>query len=389
MLYSSVETVRSLGAMRGRGVSGHAHVDWHDAMAFKRSYTSKIPQGTHQGLESSGIATVHGAARFIDAHTISVGDEEYGARSIVIATGESARALDIPGADLVATSTEFLDMDDIPARMVFIGGGYISFELANIAAAAGSKVTLIHHNDRPLRAFPAELVATLMDLMKNAGIDVRVDTQVSAVSSGGENGALTVTTNDGEIEADAVINATGREPNVAGLNLSAAGVTVDSHGIVVDEYLRANGDDVYAIGDVVSRTQPKLTPVAGFEGRYVAERIVAQQPSQPIHYPQIPTVVFGTEKLAQIGVSVNDARTHPDTYTVSEFDTTSWYTYNRVHDEAAKVMVIKDANGTVVGAATLSSVADDIINHFAEKLNAAGTAIYAYPTPASDMSYFQ
>jgi glutathione reductase (NADPH) len=288
-----------------------------------------------------------------------------------------------------------------------VGGGYISFELANIAAAAGSTVTLIHHNDRPLRAFPKTLVDQLMELMTARGIDIRLNTQVSGATRDA-NGKIRLDTDNGVVVADAVINATGRIANVDGLGLEEAGIEADAHGIVVDDRLRTSAANISAIGDVVSRSLPKLTPVAGFEGRYVAARLL-ETTSAAIEYPPIPTIVFGTEKLAQIGVSVDEARKDLR-YTVKTFDTTHWYTYNRIQDPRASVMVVEDTvrdgshGGAIVGVAALSSVADEIINQYAEKFaartpdvagaaspvgsEAPATPIYAYPTPPSDLGYF-
>jgi glutathione reductase (NADPH) len=397
MLYSAVETEQAVQRMGGHGVEGEVSINWPDLMAFKRAYTSTVPEGTRGGLQSAQIDTVHGVAHFVDSTTIEVGGERYSAKNFVIATGQIPRGLEIAGGDVVETSSDFLDWDEIPRSIVFIGGGYISFELANIAAAAGSSVTLIHHDERPLKAFPQELVAQLMELMRARGIQILLNTEVSGARRI-ENGGVLLETGEGTLNADAVINATGRRANIDGLSLTAAGVETDGHGVKVDGHLRTTCPNIYAIGDVVSRTQPKLTPVAGFEGRYVADEILGKhaEHAETIAYPQIPTIVFGTEKLAQIGVSVNSAQKDTDRYSVETLDTTTWYTYNRVQDPKASVILVKDksADGEVVGVATLSSVADEVINQFAEKFaerdagQEPSQPIYAYPTPASDMSYF-
>lgn len=386
MLYSAVETRQTAERLQGSGIADVPSIDWPALMGFKRSYTSKIPSGTHNGLKSSGIATLHGEPHFIDAHTVDVDNERYEAGSIIVATGQTPRTLDIEGAEYLTTSTDFLDLDELPDAITFIGGGYVSFELANIAAVAGSKVTLLNHSDRPLRAFPQDLVESLMDLMAHNGVTIQLNSDIASVSKHSD-GSLTVATSTGEYSAGMVVNATGRVPNIAALNLEAAGVTTDSHGIVVDDHLRTTAPSIFAIGDLVSRREPKLTPVAGFEGRYVAGVITDPQ-AEPISYPSIPTIVFGAEKLAQIGVSVNSARENPDDYVVETLDTTQWYTYNRVQDPKATVLLVREkASKKVVGVAALSSVADEVINQFAEKFNGE-KAIYAYPTPASDMSYF-
>lgn len=385
MLYSAIETKLQANHMQGFGLSGEPQINWPDLMAFKRAYTSQIPVGTQRGLTSAGITTIRDAPTFIDAHTLQIAGEKVTTDNIVIATGQTPRALDIPGHQWAKTSTDFLDLDQLPNRITFIGGGYISFELANIAAVAGAKVTLIHHNDRPLKAFPQDLVDALINQMTAIGIDVKLETTPTEIQQ--SSGHFTVQTSNDAIESDLVINATGRIPNLADLNLSDIGVLTDEHGIQVSDHLKTTVDNVYAIGDVVSRREPKLTPVAGFEGAYVAQSILGST-TAPIHYPVIPTIVFGTEKLAQVGVSVNTALAQPDAYTVEHLDVTHWYTYNRIKDPTAQALVVKDAAHNVVGIASLSSVADELINTFVDQLTPTGSPIYAYPTPASDLSYF-
>lgn len=386
MLYSAVETKQHVTQLHGFGLTGEPTIDWPALMAFKRTYTSQIPGGTKAGLNGAGITTIHDSPQILDAHTIQVGGKTVTTDNIIIATGQSPRALSMPGAALAKTSTDFLDLDTLPKRITFIGGGYIGFELANIAQASGAQVTLLHHNKRPLRAFPEDLVAGLLAQMKATGIDVQLDTDPTEIRA--ENGQFTISTNHGDIATDLVINATGRVPNVSGLGLETVGVQVDPHGIVVNDQLQTTVANIYAIGDVVSRTQPKLTPVAGFEGAFVAHHILGES-TAPIAYPVIPTIVFGTEKLAQVGVSVNSALANPDQYSVTAMDVTQWYTYNRVKDPDARVTIVKDKAGQVVGAASLSSVADELINTFADKFTVVGEPIYAYPTPASDLDYFK
>lgn len=386
MLYSAVETKLHASRLQGFGLSGEPQIDWSKLMAFKRAYTSKIPSGTQSGLEGAGIMTIHGTPKLIDSHTVEINGQKMTTENLVLATGQTPSQLSIPGQQLAKTSTDFLNLDTLPERITFIGGGYISFELANIATVAGAKVTLIHHNNRPLKTFPGELVTALIKQMENVGVDFLLDTDPTSIQQADNH--LILETSRGPMETDLIINATGRKPNIDALKLDTIGVTTDAHGIIVNDHLQTAISNIYAIGDVISRKEPKLTPVASFEGAYLAQQLLGEQ-NAPIQYPVIPTIVFGTEKLAQVGVTVNTALSQPESYTIDHLDVTNWYTYNRIKDPTAQALVVKDHQGKLVGISSLSSVADELINTFVNLLSPSTTPIYTYPTPASDVNYFE
>lgn len=174
---------------------------------------------------------------------------------------------------------------------------------------------------------------------------------------------------------------------------SQAGVKTDRQGILVDDHLRTSVDGIYAAGDVVAKPQPKLTPVASFEGRYVADSIMGKA-TQPIQYPVIPRILFGTTEIGQAGVSYQEALAHPDQYRVSSLDLTHWYTYNRVKDNAARAILIRSTkSGRLVGFAGLSAIGEQLLNLLTTVLNLKLTnnqiqhMIFAYPSVASDLQY--
>jgi glutathione reductase (NADPH) len=194
-----------------------------------------------------------------------------------------------------------------------------------------------------------------------------------------------------DLNVDMAITAMGRIANVADLGLANAGIKADTRGIPVDDHLRTAVETIYAIGDVNLKPQPKLTPVAGFEGRYVANQILGDQ--APISYSAIPTIVFGPTELAKVGVSLEAAEAAPDQYTVKHNETTHWYTYNRIQDPDAQVWTIVDKKtGRLAGAVVLASLAEDLINTFAAAIDAGEkpsdlNKIYAYPSAQSDLQY--
>lgn len=393
VLLAPVEVMDGANHLAKAGTTPMTKIDWPAAMAFKTTFTDPVSKSTHAGLEQAHIDTVYGTAIFTENGGIEVNEIVYSATNTIIATGQHPHVLNVPGAKYLLTSDDFLSLPQLPERMIFIGGGYIAFEMANLAASAGVKVDLIHRNDRPLKAFPAEYVKDLMRQLTEKGVTFHLDTTTEKIEAAGSSYVLTTTTGI-TLTADAIVAATGRTPNVADLNLVGAEIAFSRSGIKVNDYLETSRQGVFAIGDVVSKKQPKLTPVAGFEARYLVALLTGQT-DQPIQYPAIPTVVYGSPKIATIGVDQVTATEDPTRYTVLNQETTSWFTYHRLNEPVAKVTtIIEKSTGLLVGAQVLSVQADELINAFTAiigtKLSASEVRqqIFAYPTLNSDLSYF-
>lgn len=393
ILMAAVEAQGRSAALQGHGLTGVPRIDWAALMAAKRAYTQGIPSGTQGGLQAAGIANLHGTASFNADGTLQVGDQQLNATNVIVATGQAPRLPQIAGQEWLRTSNDFLDLDTLPNDVTLMGAGYVGVELAAIANAAGSRVHLVHHSDRPLRAFDGDLVTDLLALLTQDGIDVRLGTDIVQVAPAGDQ--YRVTTRDGESWITGMVFATaGRVPVVADLHLDRVHVATTAHGITVNDHLQTTNPHVFAVGDVVDRPQPKLTPVAGFEGQYLTTALT--KPDAPaISYPVIPSVVYGKNQLAQLGVTPAQAADQPDEYRVSDLDLTHWYSYQRVQDPHARIkVVLEKGSGRIVGAAVLSMEAEQVINYLdfviQQHLDAVAInqTIMAYPTLASDLTYF-
>lgn len=271
MLYSAVQAKSYAARMTSAGLNGIPDINWPKLMAFKRAYTRTVPNGTRSGVTGAGMIAVDGEARFIDERTIAVGQDQYEGQDIIIATGVQPVLPNIRGQELIKTSRDFLDMDQLPQRVAFIGAGYVSMELANIAAEAGAEVHVIMHGDRALRAFPEDAVTALQKAMKNAHIHFHENIELTSVEQ--VTHGLRLAAKGFTLDVQQVFAAMGRRPDDQ-LHLNRAHIKTNAHGIVVNEFLQTSAPHVYAIGDVVDKKAPKLTPVAGFEGRYVAEHLL-------------------------------------------------------------------------------------------------------------------
>lgn len=229
--------------MQGKGLSAPPPgLAWSEMLRFKRTFVEDVPAAIDHSFAQAGIRAVHGRARFVGPRSLRVGDETHVGEHVVIAAGSRHAALGIAGEQHLTTSTGFLGLDDLPARVVFVGGGYIAFEFAHVAARAGAIVSVLHRGERPLEGFDADLVAALVEITRELGVDVQVGMSVVAIEKRGDEFVVQARAGDETIEvvADLVVHAAGRVPEVDDLDLEAAGVArADNGGVAVNEFLRA------------------------------------------------------------------------------------------------------------------------------------------------------
>jgi len=392
------ELVDGSRRMQGKGVSAPGlALDWADLIRFKHTFVDDVPESTNESFTQAGIATLHGRTRFVDRTTIQVGNETVSGGHIVIAIGARHAPLGIPGEEYLTTSTGFLDLEVLPRRIAFVGGGYIAMEFAHVAARAGAQVHILHRGDRPLEQFDADLVGQLVQTTRDLGVDVQVHTTVEAIEKRGDD--LIVHTRAGnevqEVVADLVVHAAGRVPEIDDLDLAAAGVArVERGGITVNDYLQSvSNPAVYAAGDAVASGGFPLTPVAGMQGGIVATNLLTDNTRTPT-YAGIPSVVFTTPPLATVGLDEAAARAQGLRFTTRHEDTSGWYSSRRVAlAHTGFKTLVEEGTGRILGAHLLGLHAEEVINIFGLAIRAGLRAsdltdmIYAYPTSASDISY--
>lgn len=391
VLYGAVEAKENLAQLKNHGFETIPKINWPELMAFKETFTEPVPVEQKQGLVSAGIQTITGKAVFKDKHTITVENQDYQASQFILATGQRSAILDIPGKEHFGTSTDFLSMKELPKTIVFVGGGYISLELANIANSSGSDVHLVHHNERPLKGFDEALTKELIENLKKRGIHFHFNESAESISKQGTQYNVTLT-GKGSLLADRVFCAIGRIPNVEELNLETIGVDYTRKGIVVNDHLQTTVDNIYALGDCLAKNRPKLTPVASFEGSYLA-KLLSRTTDEAIQYPEIPTIIFSSPKLAQVGLKEDDALDN-EKYKQQTVDLSQWFTYKHLNEPLVKAKIITDKEtGLLVGATVLGNEADQLINLFTLMINQKMTSdkinemIMLYPTVSSDLSY--
>ncbi len=382
--------------MQGKGVSAPGlSLNWPDMIRFKRTFTDPVPARTERGFAGVGITTRHGRARFVDRTTVQVGDETLLGRHIVIATGARHASLGIPGEEFLTTSTQFLELDDLPPRIVFVGGGYIAFEFAHIAARAGAHIQIFHRGARPLDAFDPDLVSHLVQATRELGVEVHLNMAVTAIERQSDHVLVHARTGEQEhtAEADLVVHAAGRVPEIDDLDLDAAGVERQQDGVSVNAYLQSvTNRAVYAAGDAVASGGFPLTPVAGMQGDIVARNLLEGNRHIP-NYTGIPSVVFTTPPLARVGLDEEAAHAQGLRFKTHHGETSDWYSSRRVAlPHTGFKVLVEEGTDRLLGAHLLGLHAEEIINLFgmAIRTGLRATAlkqmVYAYPTSASDSS---
>ncbi|GAB2731142.1 dihydrolipoyl dehydrogenase family protein [Nocardioides pakistanensis] len=395
ILRRGAEIIDSARLMRGKGIDdADLSINWADLIKHKHGFTDPIPSNTEDGLADNDVDTLHGQARFTGSNTIAIAGTSYEAAHVLIAAGARPRPLDFPGHEHLVDSTGFMDLPELPERILFVGGGFISFEFAHIAARAGSTPVILDRGPRPLKAFDPDLVELLISRGADTGIDLWRDTTITAIEKS-ETRYLVSVDRSGEpetVEFDLVVHGAGRIPDLAGLDLDAAGIEWDEHGVQVAAHLQSTSNPaVYAAGDAANSPGMPLTPVAVFEGKVAASNMLKDTTTVP-DYAGVPTAVFTVPELARVGLLEQEARDQGLDVDVRYRDTSDWYSNYRIGETTAATKILIDrSTDRIVGAHLLGPEYGELINFLglAMKLELTTRQLKsmtaAYPTIGSDL----
>ena len=396
VLVGAAEAIDHARRMRGKGIAGgEPMIAWSELIKFKHSFTEPVPPMKEKSFAKNGIDAYHGRARFRGPRSVEVGSEVIEGRFVLIAAGAVPMRLGIPGEEHLATSTDFLELDTPPKRIVLVGGGYIAAEFSHIAARAGVKVTVLEFADRMLAPFDPDVVGLLMAKSREIGIDVRTGTRVEAVekNAGGFTVRAVYRDKRESFEADLVVHAAGRVPDLDALDLAAAGVERDKRRLKLNEFLQSTSNPaVYAAGDAAG-SGPPLTPVASHDAKAAAANMLEGNHRKP-DYRGVPSVAFTIPPIARVGLLEAEAREQGARIRVNHEKTAGWYTARRVAENASGFKVIVEEGGKrILGAHLIGPHADEVINIFGLAIRHGLTTddlkstIFGYPTAASDLGY--
>jgi glutathione reductase (NADPH) len=382
--------------MKGKGIQAEKlQIDWLELMRFKRSFTEPVPKRREDGFAKAGIVAFHGRARFAGPTTLQVGEETLEGRYVVIAAGEVPADLKIPGAEYLTTSDEFLELNELPPSILFIGGGYIAFEFAHVAARAGAQVTVLHRGAGPLPLFDPDLVDQLVERTRELGIDVHLETEAIGIEKSSAQLIVRALASGetGTFQSEMVVHAAGRVPEINDLNLDAAGIEWEKRGVRVSEFLQSvSNPAVYAAGDAAASGGAPLAPVASYEGQIVAANLLKGN-HERANYLGVPSVVFTIPQLAAVGLSERGAHEQDLKFRVKKEMTSTWYSSRRVAETCSGYKVlVEEGTDRILGAHILGSEAGEVINLFALAIRSGMRAtdlkhmLFAYPTSGSNMT---
>lgn len=372
-------------------------LDWKAMTSVINKELERLNEVYDRMLDKAKVDLFRSYAKFVDPHTLEVGDRKITADKIMIAVGGHPVMPDIPGIEHAIVSDAMFQLPEQPQRIAIIGGGYIGVEFACIMNGLGSEVTLVIRRDMILAGFDDDLRSSIQEGMQQHGICILSGSEATGIEKTPEGLKLMIGENR-SVLTDVVLAATGRQPNLTNLGLENAGVeiqpfsklsvvippstpergygedceSIDQHAIAVDECSRTSQENIYAVGDCTNRIN--LTPVAIQEGRAFADTIFGGN-SRKMSYENVPSAVFSTPEGASVGLTETEARKQWGEAVKcyrAKFKPTYYSLANR--DERTMVkLVVEEGTGKVVGAHMAGENAAEVIQGIAIAIKMGAT----------------
>lgn len=344
--------------------------DFPAAAERKRNVMDQLRQGIEQLLAAPGITFVRGEASFKDARTVIVNGEEYEADDIIIATGSSSKMPPVEGIDnpRVITSTEALDFQSLPSEIVIIGAGVIGMEFASILSRFGAKVTVIEYLKECLPVIDKDIAKRVRkQIEKLQGVTFYMDSAVKAIT---DNELVFTSNKNGketrlECPGCPVLVATGRKPNIEGLNLEVAGVEYSPKGITVNDNMLTSVPHVYAIGDVTGRQM--LAHAATFMGFRAVNAIVGK--ADKIRFDIMPSAIFTYPEAAAVGLTEDQCKQQG----IECRSLKGYYRANgkalAIEEPEGMVKLVAGADGKILGCTSYGAHSADIVQEVTAYMN--------------------
>ncbi|MBB5172238.1 dihydrolipoyl dehydrogenase [Texcoconibacillus texcoconensis] len=374
------------------GISvGEVNLDFGKVQEWKGSVVNQLTSGVEGLLKGNNVDIVQGEAFFVDDSTVRIMDEKssqtYKFNNCIVSTG--SRPIELPTfkwSDRVLSSTGALALEEVPEKLVVIGGGYIGVELGSAYSNLGSEVTILEGEKRILSGFEKQMSQLVSKRLKKNNATIHTEAMAKGVEET-ENGVKVTFEVKGEtqeVEADYVLVTVGRKPNTDELGLEQAGVELDDKGLVkIDDQCRTSAENIYAIGDIVPGFP--LAHKASYEGKVAAEAISGE--ASAIDYTAIPAVVFSGPELASVGLTEEEAKEQGYDYVASKFPFAANGRALSLNDsEGFMKMVTRKDDGLVLGVQIAGKNASDMISEACVAIESGMTAedlaltIHAHPS---------
>lgn len=372
-------------------VAETVNVDFSKVQEWKQSIVEKLTGGVGGLLKGNKVNVVKGEALFASENEVRVingyESERYKFNQCIIATGSHPIELKaFPYGGRILSSTEVLDLKEIPQSMTVIGGGYIGVELGQTFAKFGTKVTILEGEKQILPTFEKQLALLVQKSLKKSGVEIVTKAMAGSVEQLNDGVTVTYKVGDEEkqVQADYLLVTVGRKPNISEIGLEAANVKVNERGLIeIDQQCRTSNPNIFAIGDVVDG--PALAHKASYEGKVAAEVIAGQASS--VDYKVIPSVVFCEPEIAAVGLTEKEAKDEGYEVFVGKFPfgANGRALSLNASDGFVKVVAEKDS-GVVLGAQMIGIEASNLIAEIALAIEMGATledialTIHAHPT---------
>ena len=361
-------------------------VDLKKMIARKNEVVGQTVEGVAYLMKKNKIDVYQGGGSFIDTHTVEISSKGKKPQTItgdyiIIATGSKPSSLPFIEIDKkrIITSTEALNLPEIPQHMIIIGGGVIGLELGSVYARLGSKITVVEFLDRIIPTMDGTMSKELQKVIKKLGFEIYVGHKVTSVGAKGKTVNIQAENKKGDsikIVGDYCLVSIGRRPYTDGLGLDKAGVKTDDAGRVeVDAHLRTNVENIYAIGDVVKGAM--LAHKAEEEGVFVAEHLAGQKPH--INYLLIPGVVYTWPEVASVGYTEEELKEQGRKYKTGNYPFRASARARASMDLDGVIKVMADqATDEILGVHIIGPRAADLI--------AEGVVAMEYRASAEDIA---
>lgn len=384
-LCRNAEVINTVREAAQFGVTtGEVSIDYGVAFARKEEVVKQLRDGVAMLMGADGITVVNGEASFVDSKTIAVGDEQYTAPAIVIATGSIPRGLPIEGAELAMTSDDILAMQELPKSLCIVGGGVIGMEFAGVFNSFGVEVTVIEFMKEILPPFDKDIAKRLKTVMGKRGVNILTQAAVNGIKK--TNDGLEITFDHKgkakSIVTKKVLMSVGRQA-VLPKGLEVTGVTTSRRGIEVNDNMMTNVEGIYAIGDVNGRCM--LAHAASAQGSVALGHILGEK--NKIKLDIVPSAVFTTPELAMVGLTEQQCEDQGiEVVTAKSFFRSNGKAVAMGETDGMVKLIVSSEDLTIVGCHICGPHAADLIQEAVTAMNAnmpvtrMAAAIHGHPT---------
>lgn len=357
--YKSASLIKEMQDAMAIGIKANYDFDFGLLKKRKEEIVKSFQEGIKFSLNKAQVKIINGFGKLVDKNTIAVGDELYSGKYIVIATGSKSSSL--PGFADDLTSTEILDLENVPKKLVIIGGGVIGIEFAGIFKAFGSDVEVVEYMDRIIPNADKEISKRLLAYLKQQGIKFYLNSKATKI-----DGKLYINQNEELIplDYDKILVCVGRKPNLENIGLDEVGIKYQSKGIIVDENFKTNIDNIYAIGDVTGKMM--LAHYATYSGYQVLKDILHLE--SQIKFNLTPSCVFSFPEVSWLGLTEEEAQNQGLEYQVykSLFRANGKAVTLNASEGFVKIIV---SNDKIIGCSIIGHDASTLIHEMSVVMN--------------------